>query len=160
MTNEVGVRAATSTDAAAIAEIWRRGWYEVHPGHVPEELVAARDPESFDERARDRIADTVVATVAGEVAGFVMVHGNELDQVYVGSKFRGGGVAAAVLTAAEAVVRERGHDSAWLAVVASNARARRFYQRQGWVDDGDFDNPAWTPDGPVTVPTRRYVKDL
>lgn len=156
----MNIRPAELADATAVAEIWRQGWYEVHPGHVPQALIDARGPETFEPRARDRVADTVVATVGGEVAGFVMIHDDELDQVYVSAGSRGGGVAAALLTAAEAVVRGRGHRHAWLVVVASNARARRFYQRQGWSDDGDFDNPAWTPAGPVAVPTRRYRKAL
>ncbi|ADD43915.1 GNAT family N-acetyltransferase [Stackebrandtia nassauensis] len=160
MSDELNIRPATLADAEAIAEIWRQGWYEVHLETVPRELVEARTPESFDTRARKRVPDTVVATVHGEVAGFVMIHDDELDQVYVSAKHRGAGVAAAVITAAEDRVRSDGHRRAWLAVVADNPRARRFYERQGWVDDGDFDNPAWTPDGPVAVPTRRYVKEL
>jgi hypothetical protein len=43
---------------------------------------------------------------------------------------------------------------AWLAVVPGNARARRFYERSGWADDGGFDYVA----GEITVPCRRYVK--
>jgi hypothetical protein len=53
------------------------------------------------------------------------------------------------------------HDTAWLAVVPGNARARRFYERQGWYDAGPFDNPAFTRDGStLLVPTRRYEKRL
>jgi hypothetical protein len=45
---------------------------------------------------------------------------------------------------------------AWLAVVTGNARARRFYERSGWADDGELD---YVADG-VAVPCRRYVKRL
>lgn len=159
MTTEI-IRPATAADATAVAEIWRQGWYEAHREHVPAELLAVRTPRSFDVRARDRVAETVVITVSGEVAGFVMIEADLLDQVFVAPRHRGGTVAAALLTAAEARVRDNGHARAWLAVVAANTRARRFYRRQGWVDEGDFDNPAWTPDGPISVPTRRYTKTL
>jgi hypothetical protein len=37
--------------------------------------------------------------------------------------------------------RANGHRKAWLAVVAGNARARAFYERAGWVDEG----PSTTP---------------
>ncbi len=78
--------------------------------------------------------------------------------MYVDSRFRGSGVAATLLTHGESVVAER-FDTAWLAVVDGNARARRFYERCGWHDTGPFDEPAWTPDGgTIVVPSRRYEK--
>jgi GNAT superfamily N-acetyltransferase len=66
--------------------------------------------------------------------------------------------AAALLTEAERLVRDNGHEQAWLAVVVGNARARRFYQRRGWADQGPFDYPAAGPNGPIAVPVHRYVK--
>jgi GNAT superfamily N-acetyltransferase len=92
------------------------------------------------------------------VAGFVMVSRDEVEQVYVSAAHRGSGVAGVLLTEAERQVRAGGHDTAWLAVVAGNARARRFYERSGWVDDGMFNYPAPHEDGPIPVPCHRYVK--
>jgi GNAT superfamily N-acetyltransferase len=94
------------------------------------------------------VADTVVATVGGAVAGFVVVVGDEVEQVYVAAEHRGTGVAA------------NGHDRAWLAVAVGNARARRFYEKRAWVDEGVFDYPAATDDGPLAVPCHRYVKPV
>jgi GNAT superfamily N-acetyltransferase len=110
------------------------------------------------ERAAGRVADTVVAEVGGLVAGFVMVVGDEVEQLYVGAAYRGTGVAGALLDDAERRVRERGHRRVWLAVASGNVRARRFYERQGWVDEGPFDYPAEGPDGPIPVPCHRYAK--
>jgi len=62
------------------------------------------------------------------------------------------------LTEAERLVAANGRDRAWLAVAPGNARARRFYERRGWIDEGLFDYPAATADGPMAVPCRRYVK--
>ena len=152
------LRPATADDAPAIARIWYFGWRDGHLGHVADELVALRTRESFDQRAAARVADTVVATVDGAVAGFIMVVGDEVEQVYVASEHRGTGLAAALLTEAERLVAANGHDRAWLAVAPGNARARRFYQRRGWIDEGLFDYPAVTADGPMPVPCRRYVK--
>jgi hypothetical protein len=45
-------------------------------------------------------------------------------------------------------------------MVAGNSRARRFYERQGWTDDGLFDHQAPHPDGPVPVPAHRYTKPV
>lgn len=144
-----------------MATIWRDGWRDGHVGLVPEALIAVRTDESFSTRAADRVDDTTVAVVDGEAAGFVMVAGDEAEQVYVSSRHRGTGVADALLAEAERQVRANGHEVAWLAVVEGNARARSFYERMGWRDDGAFDYSAAVEDGSsVSVPCRRYVKPV
>jgi predicted cupin superfamily sugar epimerase/ribosomal protein S18 acetylase RimI-like enzyme len=158
---EPRIRPATADDAAAVARVWESGWRDGHLGHVPESLVRARTPESFRARAAERVADTAVAEVDGEVAGFVMVVGDEVDQVYVGAGHRGTGVAGLLLAEAERLVAAGGHAQAWLAVATGNARARRFYQRQGWTDDGAFEHEAPLNDGAsIAVDCHRLVKDL
>jgi GNAT superfamily N-acetyltransferase len=154
------LRPARPDDAPAVAEIWRSGWRDGHLGHVPDELLAARTDASFDVRAAERTGDTAVAVVHGVVAGFVMVVGDEVEQVYVGQAHRGTAVAAALLAEAERLVAAGGHERAWLAVVAGNTRARRFYERNGWTDEGPFDHRAEGPGGPIRVPAHRYVKQL
>jgi ribosomal protein S18 acetylase RimI-like enzyme len=156
----MALRPARAEDAEAIAEIWLRGWQDAHLGHVPDALVRARTTESFAERAAQRVDDTTVAVVDEEVAGFVMVVDDEVEQVYVAGSHRGSGVANELLGEAERLVRANGYGSTWLAVVAGNDRARRFYERNGWRDEGAFDYPAATDSGPVAVPCRRYVKQL
>jgi GNAT superfamily N-acetyltransferase len=155
------IRPAEPGDAAAVAEIWHSGWRDGHLGHVPDELVRVRTDESFRLRAADRVGDTTVAVVDGEVAGFIMVAGDEVEQVYVAAAHRGKGVADALLAEAERQVRENGHELAWLAVVSGNTRARAFYERMGWRDDDGFDYEAAVEDGStVSVPCRRYVKTV
>ena len=154
------LRPAVPHDGPMMAEIWHAGWRDGHLGFVPSELVAARDEASFHRRAPQRLDDTTVAVVEGEVAGFVMVVGDGVEQVYVAASHRGAGVADALMSEAERQVRAAGHPRAWLAVVAGNARARRFYERRGWRDEGPFDYPAAGDDGPIEVPAHRYVKSL
>lgn len=157
---DVRIRKATPADAPAVADIWNAGWPDGHLGHVPDDLVAVRTAESFRARAIQRVAETVVAEVGGSLAGFTIVVDDEVEQVYVAASHRGSGVADALLADAEARIRDGGHSRAWLAVVAGNARARRFYERRGWVDDGPVVYKAEGPNGPIDVPARRYVKDL
>ena len=118
------LRPGTAEDAAAVADIWHSGWHDVHPGRVPDGLTARRTLEAFHERARARVADTTVATVDDEVAGFIMVVDDEVEQVYVAAAHRGGGLAGMLLDEAERQVAAGGHRIAWLAVVVGNDRAR------------------------------------
>lgn len=156
----VTIRAGGVEDAATVAQIWRSGWRDGHLGHVPDALVEARGPQWFDTRALELVAHTTVALVDEQVAGFVVVHDDEVEQVYVSDAHRGSGIANLLLEEAERQVKANGHGRAWLAVVAGNTRARRFYERQGWSDGGEFEHQAPSPDGPITVPCLRYVKDV
>jgi GNAT superfamily N-acetyltransferase len=155
-----GIRPAVIEDAPLIAEIWYDGWQEAHRGRVPDELLTVRTRESFDERAVDHVADTSVAELDGRIVGFIMINNDEVEQVYVAAAGRGTGVADALLIEAERRVAAGGHGQAWLAVVAGNDRARRFYQRNGWVDEGPFDHHAPGPTGPIIVPAHRYTRSL
>ncbi len=154
------LRPATPDDVPAIAEIWHDGWHDAHDGHVPDELVAVRGEASFATRAVGLVPHTTVAVVDGEVAGFVSIEDDEVDQVFVSSRHRGAGVADALMADAEDRLRAAGVTSAWLAAVAGNARARRFYERHGWTDTGPFEHLAPGPDGPIRVPAHRYIKEL
>jgi GNAT superfamily N-acetyltransferase len=157
---DVTFRCAAEGDIGPIAQLWFDGWGDGHFGNVPDELLPLRTRESFDPRVAASIDNTLVAEVDGGVAGFVMVVGDEVEQVYVAAKHRGTGVAAALLGEAERLVRDGGHARAWLAVVPGNARARRFYERSGWRDEGLFDYPASADRGTLAVPCHRYVKDV
>jgi GNAT superfamily N-acetyltransferase len=154
------LRRASPDDVSAIAEIWRLGWRDGHLGFVPRELAEARTDESFRTRASERVGEMTVAVVEEDVAGFVLVVDDEVEQVYVSASHRGTGVADALLGEAERQVRANGYSTAWLAVVAGNARARAFYERKGWRDEGPFDYAAAAEGGSIPVPCRRYTKDV
>ena len=154
------LRRAVPEDTAEVAEIWHRGWRDGHLGFVPDALVSVRTEGSFLTRATQRVGDTTIAEVEGRVAGFIMVVGDEVEQVYVSTEYRGTGVAGLLMGEAERLVRDGGHAGAWLAVVSGNTRARRFYERCGWSDGGEFVYAASSKDGPIAVPCRRYEKDV
>jgi ribosomal protein S18 acetylase RimI-like enzyme len=153
------LRAATPRDVEAIAEIWHSGWRDGHLGHVPEAIHRHRRPVDFRRRVPPRIPQTTVAAIGPRVAGFVMLRGDELEQIYVEAGARGGGTASALLAHAERAIGER-FALAWLAVAAGNARARRFYERNGWRDAGAIAYAAEIDGGTMAVPCRRYEKPL
>lgn len=152
------LRPARPGDMAAVADIWHPAWHLGHAGHVPDGLTAARTLEAFHERTPARVADTTVAEVDGRVAGFIMVVGDEVEQVFVDPALHGAGVAAPLLAEAERQVAEAGYDEAWLAVVTGNARARRFYEKHGWHDGGDLPYEVTAGGERYVSPCRRYVK--
>ncbi|WP_328474970.1 GNAT family N-acetyltransferase [Actinoplanes sp. NBC_00393] len=154
----VTLRPARDEDATTVATIWESAWRDGHLGHVTDELVAIRTPQDFRSRAAAMTARTTVASADGAIAGFVTIAGDEVEQVFVDAASRGSGIADALLTAAEQQIAAAGHQTAWLAVVAGNTRARRFYERRGWTDDGAFDYAAQRPGGTINVPCHRYVK--
>jgi len=155
------LRPARTDDVGALARVWRDGWRDGHRGNVPDELVKHRTLEEFERRITDRVPSTTVAVITSAdgdlIAGFVVVIDDEVEQLYVASPARGTAIASLLLAAAEQVIF-RHHEHAWLAVVAGNSRARRFYERCGWSDRGAFDTLAEISEGVMAVPALRYEK--
>jgi GNAT superfamily N-acetyltransferase len=158
--SNIVLREGTPGDAREIAEIWYLGWRVGHLGFVPRELVDARTEDSFSERASERFGEMTVAVIDGATAGFVLVVDNEVEQVYLAANYRGMGIADALMREAERQVRANGHARGWLAVVAGNARARAFYERMGWRNEGPFVYEAVAGEGTIGVPSLRYAKDV
>ncbi|WP_151082017.1 GNAT family N-acetyltransferase [Nocardioides cynanchi] len=155
------LRPATDADAEAVAVLFHEGWHDAHPGLVPDGLTERRTLDAFRQRVTARIAETdetTVAEVDGALAGFIMVAGDEAEQVYVGRPFRGTTVAGVLLAEAERQIAAAGHDVAFLVVVRGNQRAQSFYARQGWVDEGDVDYPVEALGDHFVSPCRKLTK--
>jgi ribosomal protein S18 acetylase RimI-like enzyme len=153
------LRAGTADDVDAIADVWHRAWRDGHLGHVPDALLVHRGVESFRRRVPERLSATTVATIESVIVGFVMVRSDELEQLFVSESARGSGAAVALIRHGESIIREH-FGLAWLAVATGNARARRFYEREGWSDAGPFDYQAQVVGGSFSVPCHRYEKRL
>jgi ribosomal protein S18 acetylase RimI-like enzyme len=138
------VRPATVEDADAIARVQVETWRAAYAHAIPAETLAAADPEERAQRWRGWLADRRSATFVGEldseVRGFVGVGESreepgvgELYAIYVLPEAWGTGLGTALIERGEEELRARGFDVATLDVLADNPRARRFYERQGWV---------------------------
>ena len=165
----LALRQAERPDIAAIAAIWHAGWVDGHLGHVDSRLVEARTPASFLARAERCVRHTTVAATSSscdpgsDVAGFVTVVEDEVEQIYVDAQHRGSGCAGLLLRAAELQIAGAGMPSAWLAVVAGNDRARSFYEKHGWTDAGPtvyMAAGARDLDARIPVTAHRYEKQL
>jgi ribosomal protein S18 acetylase RimI-like enzyme len=156
----VDVRSAGPGDVDRVAAIWHQGYRDGHEGNVPDEIFAYRQLSDFRARVPDLLPSTAVAVAGDRVVGFVMTDDDELYQLYVDPDARGSGAAAALLDRGEQVIG-RSHHRAWLAVVAGNARARRFYERQGWRPVAEIEQPSYAgPGRQLPIAALRYEKQV
>jgi len=154
------VRFAEANEIDDLARIWHEGWHHSHAALSPPELTRLRTFESFRERLCAALAEIRVAGPHGAPAGFCVLKGDELYQLFVSAEARGTGVAAALIADAEARLAGCGVETAWLACAIGNDRAARFYEKSGWRRAGTVVNVAETSNGPFPVQVWRYEKRL
>lgn len=128
---DIVIRLASAGDIPALARVWHDGWHAGH-AHLSPEIAEGRPFEFFLPRIETTLPDCIVATVDGEIVGFAGWEGGGIGQVFVLPAWHGRGVAPLVLTAAEAKLKEQGHNLIWLQCQVGNFRARRFYEKHGW----------------------------
>ena len=101
----------------------------------------------WEERLRTQPEDTLVCEMAGSAVGFVVVGPARADDhlpvgtgevyaIYLAPEVWGIGAGARLMRAALDELRERAYSAAIVWVLRDNARARRFYERLGFVVDG------------------------
>lgn len=156
----MNARAAEEADIDPLATLWFDGWHDAHSRLVPAELARARTLESFQRRLQTALRSVRVAGPRGEPVGFSLIKGDELNQLYVSAAARSSGVAATLLADAEAWLAAEGVETAWLACAIGNARAARFYEKNGWRRAGTVISQLDTPDGPCQLEVWRYEKVL
>ena len=154
------VRAAEQSEIGCLAKIWYDGWHEAHGQIVPAELTRLRTLESFRDRLQAALPDVRVAGPSGELLGFCIIKGNELNQLFVSAQSRGSGVAAALIADGEARLSENGVAMAWLACAIGNERAARFYEKSGWHRAGTMIHQLETTKGNFPLEIWRYEKSL
>jgi ribosomal protein S18 acetylase RimI-like enzyme len=123
----VSIRRASAADAGEIAEIWLASFkatYAFPPSHpdddvrrwVREELVPRRET-------------WVAVEPDGTVSGFMALHGDDLDQLYLRPDRTGRGIGSRLVELA----KERRPNGLWLYTFQVNRRARAFYERHGFT---------------------------
>jgi GNAT superfamily N-acetyltransferase len=157
------IRPAVSGDEEAIVHLWHQGWHDAHAELVPLEVLSYRTKSHFLTWLKEAPDTFYVARSGKDLFGFVSLKGNEVVKLYVGRGARGTGVASALLSFAERTLRQDGVLEAMLLCTAGNARAERFYLRQGWSLIETFDDALWAPTDisqKFVVSTHRYRKKL
>ncbi|MEZ5715194.1 MAG: GNAT family N-acetyltransferase [Paracoccaceae bacterium] len=153
-------RPLAPADLDTVAALWLEGWRLGHHAVVPAELTRLRTEDSFRDRLARNIDKTFVATDDGEILGFTLLKGNEIDQFYVSAAARGAGVAQAQMAEAERRLRAAGHETAWLACTVGNTRAARFYEKAGFTRAATQRMSFETSAGPFPIDIWRYEKTL
>jgi GNAT superfamily N-acetyltransferase len=142
----ITIRPATSADAASVADVYLASF------HATYDFPLAHT----DDEVRGWIGDVigsggtwVALDPLGAIVGMMAIEPGVLDQLYVRPDRLGEGIGRRLLD----VARDRSPDGLTLYTFQVNTRARRFYERNGFVAD-------WVGDGSGNEegqPDVRYV---
>jgi len=152
----VTVRRATIADAGEITGLHIRSWQEGYRHVIPADFLAGLDREVTERTLRrqtrllaaesEALFD-LVAERDGEIAGWLAGGGSrdegddtasvgEVYACYVDPSHWRHGVGTALMAAALDRLAADGYREAILWVLDDNQRARSFYERHGWANDG------------------------
>jgi GNAT superfamily N-acetyltransferase len=133
----------------AMAQAHIRSWRAGYRGLIAQDYLDGLRPEewasrySFDPEHSAR--HTLVAVDGDAICGHVtfgrsrdddLAGSAEVWALYVDPPPWGAGISRALMVAACARLSKAGHEHAFLWVLSTNVRARRFYERMGWSADG------------------------
>ena len=145
-------------DAAALADLAAETFPLACPRDAPREsidafIAANFTVKKFEGYLSDKKRDIFLAVIDGEPAGYTMLieakptdadvvavvtelPTAELSKFYVLPGHHGSGISAELMSATIEAARDRGVASVWLGVNNENAKANRFYEKQGFVKVG------------------------
>ncbi|SPM36503.1 Ribosomal protein S18 acetylase RimI and related acetyltransferases [Mycobacterium rhizamassiliense] len=135
----------------AVARVHVRSWQQGYRDLVAQDFLDGIRPEdmairyAFDGMDVRQGPYTLVATDRDTIRGHItigrsrddhIIDGGEIWSLYVDPPHWGSGVSRALLAAGCERLSQAGHEQAFLWVLATNMRARQFYERNGWTSDG------------------------
>jgi GNAT superfamily N-acetyltransferase len=155
----VEIRPARGDEARALADVQEAasvaGLSHIFPSHLypfPRDAVLER----WTEMLADPDASVLVAERDDAVLGLAAVRPEWLDGLYVRPEAWGDGVGRRLHDEAVSLLQSWGHARCHLWVLEHNDRARRFYERLGWRENGDTRVVPFAPN-PIDV---GYTLDL
>jgi diamine N-acetyltransferase len=149
------IRRAGGKDAETLYAIHRESALTAYVDIFPPDRYAFPDEEMrahWVASLEDDDTDVVIAERDGRPVGFAGVSPGWLKNLFVVPDEWGRGAGSALHDEAVALLRAKG-EGARLWVLEQNERARRFYERRGWVFEGER-RPSEYPPYP---PALRYV---
>jgi ribosomal protein S18 acetylase RimI-like enzyme len=150
----VTIRTATAADAAVVADLARRTFYDTFAAtnDATDMALYLSSAYGVDQQTRelnDRDITTLLVEVAGQAVGYAQVRGDhvpdcvtgpspvELWRFYIDRGWHGRGIAQALMEQVRATARARGAKTLWLGVWERNHRARAFYAKCGFTGAGE-----------------------
>jgi GNAT superfamily N-acetyltransferase len=150
----VNIRVATAADAAVVADLARRTFYDTfaptnNPVDMALHLESAYGVDQQTRELTDRDITTLLVEEGPSAIAYAQVRADhvpecvtgpnpiELWRFYVDAAWHGRGIAQALMEHVKAVARERGAKTLWLGVWERNDRARAFYAKCGFADAGE-----------------------
>lgn len=153
--SQPSIRSATAGDARSIAEVHVASWKVAYADLIDLDNVGdSMDIDAREKTWAERIPlvgaegyRTWVAEIGSRVVGFSFTQPTEDDDLnplevaelvglYLAPDHFGRGIGKPLLDRAVAGMRSQGFLQATLWVLEENARAIRFYRREGWRPDG------------------------
>jgi ribosomal protein S18 acetylase RimI-like enzyme len=122
----VEIRRTTNADAGAVADVFLASFQATYT------FPLAHTDDEVRRWIREHVGgewETWVAVEAGRVVAMMVVGPGELDQLYVAPDRLGSGIGRRLLDTA----KERSPEGLTLYTFQVNDRARRFYERNGFV---------------------------
>lgn len=146
-------RRAGVQDAVAVDRVYRAGFADTFAHlYKPEDLeafLAKFTVDAWKAELGDEHFAFQLAEAEGQPIGFVKLGPPELPiesetpwielrQLYVMNEWRGGGAARHLMDWALEEAKARGVNDLYLTVYTGNHRARRFYEKYGFVEVGPY----------------------
>lgn len=148
------VRRAGIKDASDIATVHVRSWQGAYSGLLPQDYLDQLNPANRVKAWHDAILNAdlpkngvLVAVLDGRICGFTGFGAtrdpdvdsqqvSEVYAIYLHPGAWGKGLGRSLMTEALTNLAVTGYEQATLWVLDSNARARQFYAKGGWAEDG------------------------
>jgi GNAT superfamily N-acetyltransferase len=177
-TADVSVRVGWADDATGIAEVQVRAWRKAYAGLLPDEVLAAVEPQQFaaawhasmnhPKDARNRV---LVALERNTIRGFAItapatdpdcdpVADGEVSEFTVDPDQTRNGHGSRLLQACADTLRADRFSRAVLWLNSTDDVLRAFLTEAGWAADGAFRELDLHGDGSVTVKQVRLHTDL
>lgn len=141
-----GARPTSTTSGWHTSGRWRAAYHSLLPADVLEVEAAKRTDYDWTSAIRSGSSHVAVAVDEHEIVGVVVASGPpggsrdlpEVTMLYVVPEHWGGVAARQLLAVGTRWIAQEGWSASRLRVVEAQARARRFYEREGWSLDTDL----------------------
>ncbi len=152
----VKIRFASSADAAMLADVSRKSFYDAfadHPKNAPEDMEIFMNQVFGAEIQAGELADEktvyLIAEIDGATAGYAKLRKDvresavtgdkclEIARFYLLQEWLGRGVSAKLMRTVLDFAKENGFDTIWLGVWEYNFRAQAFYKKWGFEHAGE-----------------------